>query len=619
MEHRNAKRKRHRSKRNITTDNNDSNQTHPQHQDHHHDAPPSFVVAEDYPFGPVPGDILEYIDRIDPLLDEQLKQPSNRFNPPEEHDNNDDAALDPALLVENVYSEVATHELALATDPRCSRTLEKLLRRSNDYQLRVFLSSIAEHIPVLFRHRFGSHVCQTLLGVCADVVDREVRGESKVEKEDGGEVDVPTISESIVSACKTLHGLWVSLIQNRYATHLVRSLLSLLSGESSTAPSQRKQANNAQPPTTLKRKVPSSFAEILDALAQELLDGAEGVAVRTWAVDPVTSPVLQILIGLTETRAKIVEMILGCGEDEVRSLVSDRVGAHLMEKMISVADAGTLQKLDKAVFRGHLATLSQDPCANFVVQRRIERAGSANELAAILEEVQPIIEALLFNRRSGVLVSLVQACRAHAQVQGRMLKAVLEAIGAAEEKEKTLQCAPMLLYLAKYETVIDEVQAKRAQLNGSLVLQGLVGFEQKHNKVIVESVLAQRPTVVFNWARDATSSRVLEGVLESKTVAEDRKKRLVKMFQEQFGEMSVDKYGSHVVDKCWDFADVETKVQMMEEFVKSERKMQQSVYGQAVQRRVGVERFKRKRSEWVVHEEGRDRKRSMFDDLVGNR
>lgn len=46
--------------------------------------------------------------------------------------------LEQQLFLENVYTEVQGKELVLATDHSCSLVLEKLLRASNDFQLRVF-------------------------------------------------------------------------------------------------------------------------------------------------------------------------------------------------------------------------------------------------------------------------------------------------------------------------------------------------------------------------------------------------------------------------------------------------------------------------------------------------
>lgn len=61
----------------------------------------------------------------------------------------------------------------------------------------------------LFTHRFASHVCQTLLTLSADIVEREARGESipgpneEAQKEKGEEVGVLLSMEQLVlSLCK---------------------------------------------------------------------------------------------------------------------------------------------------------------------------------------------------------------------------------------------------------------------------------------------------------------------------------------------------------------------------------------------------------------------------------
>ena len=83
--------------------------------------------------------------------------------------------LDQQLFLENVYTEVQGKELVLATDHSCSLVLEKLLRASNDFQLRVFFDKFNGNFLKLFTHRFASHVCQTLITLCADSVEREVK------------------------------------------------------------------------------------------------------------------------------------------------------------------------------------------------------------------------------------------------------------------------------------------------------------------------------------------------------------------------------------------------------------------------------------------------------------
>jgi nucleolar protein 9 len=115
--------------------------------------------------------------------------------------------LDQQLFVANVYTEVQDKELVLATDHSCSLVLEKLLKISSDFELRVFMDRLTGRYAELFTHRFASHVVQTLLTLGADSVERETRGESVPGPDEGakdsGDVGVLlSMEELVLSLCK---------------------------------------------------------------------------------------------------------------------------------------------------------------------------------------------------------------------------------------------------------------------------------------------------------------------------------------------------------------------------------------------------------------------------------
>lgn len=115
--------------------------------------------------------------------------------------------LDQQLFVANVYTEVQDKELVLATDHSCSMVLEKLLKISSDFELRVFMDRLTGRYAELFTHRFASHVCQTLLTLGAASAEREARGESVPGPDEGakesGDVGVLlSMEELVLSLCK---------------------------------------------------------------------------------------------------------------------------------------------------------------------------------------------------------------------------------------------------------------------------------------------------------------------------------------------------------------------------------------------------------------------------------
>ena len=77
-----------------------------------------------------------------------------------------------------VFSELSGKEKQLATDPDCSNVLERMAYSMDDFVKRVFMDRLAGSYEQLARHRFGSHVVQTLLIVSRETVDREVRNYS---------------------------------------------------------------------------------------------------------------------------------------------------------------------------------------------------------------------------------------------------------------------------------------------------------------------------------------------------------------------------------------------------------------------------------------------------------
>ena len=67
---------------------------------------------------------------------------------------------------------------------------------------------------------------------------------------------------------------------------------------------------------------------------------------------------------------------------------------------------------------------------------------------------------------------------------------------------------------------------------------------------------------VIKMAHHATSSRVLDAVLESETVPKTAKRNFVMSFLGQYHVLVDDRIGSRVGDRCWAFADPYLKVRL---------------------------------------------------------
>lgn len=131
-------------------------------------------------YGLVPTDIRQYAMNVEKMLEEQVFEDSEglrwrsflgksilSISAPW-------TATDQTNFIGNIFRGFEDNELRLATDYDGSRILEKLLKLSDEFQLRVFMDRLTGRFADLFRHQYASHVCQTLLSVAADAVDKEV-------------------------------------------------------------------------------------------------------------------------------------------------------------------------------------------------------------------------------------------------------------------------------------------------------------------------------------------------------------------------------------------------------------------------------------------------------------
>ena len=569
--------------------------------------------------------------------------------------------LDQQLFLENVYTEVQGKELVLATDHSCSLVLEKLLRASNDFQLRVFFDKFNGNFLKLFTHRFASHVCQTLITLCADSVEREVKSnelktkeELDVSKEDGV---LLSAEELILNMCRQTQEEFTALISDPFASHIIRVLLYVLAGRTvaddgtgkgnvrSKKSAKYNDANNSKTnagafrPTRL---VPASFKEMLRTITSTMMNGLSASIVRSLAVHQVANPVLQLLLevlGKDDEAAKdelVDKLLMDITQEEeaghqnddrdayVETLLRDQVGSHLLEKIVQVASPALFQKFYTSYFRGRLVKLSHHPIANYVIQQFFVHAKTPVQLEMMVSEVLPAFEDFLKYGRPGVIRAVVEACKNVGACHKEVIKGLCTAFhtNATIERKEFLH---VVLHMETYEALMErreqqEVPAVKPKFHpqGAVILQLLLQFPEEHSKIVVDSYFAQKEELMYAWTMDPTGSHVIEAFLTSPTLNLKVKRKILKSFLGKYHSMALDRYGGHTVDKCWAVSDIEMKEKIAAELLEHEQALSQSFHGKFILRNCKIDQFKRKKEEWVEREKGIERKKDMFKDILGD-
>ncbi|KAJ3405152.1 Nucleolar protein 9 [Chytriomyces hyalinus] len=588
--------------------------------------------------GRVDPDVQEYFISIEKMLDE----------------NDFEADEDRVLFIQNVYREVGANDVKLAADSDCSRVLEKLIRLSTDVQVRRLMRSFNGMFSELFRHRFASHVTQTLLSLVADIVEREqIHGLAPETDEDASDETVveaqgplPSMEELFTSMCEELSNQWIQLMTDPWGSHLVRAVLNVASGDalvsasSTSMRSKKSQKYNAKNNMTgpagpsqktqdrkggagnKKRKVPQSFGGVLEGITQNVLQNMKEYEIRTFCAHAVANPVLQILVAIKPSGQELINSIIEVDADNnyafMDSLIMDTVGSHLCEKILANATPVAFHSLYTRHFKGKLASLCSHHVANFVVQHLIANTRNGTQLRVLLEEILGEegtgVEKLFFRNRAGVVTKILEACVKHNACQKPVLESFISAFHA-NTPEQLKSMTQLVMHQQTYED-FETAPRKDFDYHGAIMVEHLLQFSEEHAKIFVDSFMNIPSNVTYSWLTTPLGSRIYEKVLRCPATPLKAKKKLLHILDSNYAVMAADKYGRYVVDEYWTVADIEAKERIAEELSRSKAMLEASFTGKFILKNCRIEAFRREgREAWAEKVTGVDRKREMFKEF----
>lgn len=152
----------------------------------------------------------------------------------------------------------------------------------------------------------------------------------------------------------------------------------------------------------------------MNEISCSLLEKLTAREVKQLAVNTVANPVLQMLVTLNGTDQAIVKTLLegifliieynliylidttsNGSTSFINILMKDRVGSHLMEKIIESASDELMQQLFENHFKGKLSALVLDPMANYVIQKMIANVNGAKQLELIVNELYDDFKSMI--------------------------------------------------------------------------------------------------------------------------------------------------------------------------------------------------------------------------------
>ncbi|KAI3611102.1 rrna processing protein nop9 [Moniliophthora roreri] len=624
---------------------------------------PSWIVSKpsqdqelnpEAPFGYVDSDVKAYFRTVDTQI-------RNWQDGEEEATGNEISSSDPnaekQMFFVAALTEMTGKEKQLATDPDCSIVLERMAYSMDDFVRRVFLDSLSGSYEILMRHRFASHVCQTLFSVSAETISREVNG-IYPSIPDSGNGELRTMSHLILDICEELLPSLNTLMMDPFASHVIRVLLSLLcpaafsksnfllSMRSKRSSSWKSKQGNLTSlfsdnkgkgkEGTILRKTPSEFRIMSRRFVETLKEDIGGNEVRALAANDVASPCLTMLLhveaelGMADVPDSLMDRVTvrivsasinGEGvqpSDYLGTLFRDPTSSHLLETIMFRASEKPFSLLWSTYLKGKLPRLAIHPVANYVVAKSLERCNNT-QLENAYQELDGSWEKLISSARTSVLRAAIDRSATLQSSEEDAINAIFRAfhLSTPEEKKYLVPCVLSLKTIENYRAdgpskADSQSQRKQkkgvkgntnehafeASIQGSLLLQSALKLSESFSQPIVDSLVSLEIQDQLKIAYDSTGSRVMDAILDSPTLSAKVKRQFVMSFMGHFHELVDDRIGSRVGDRCFEFVDTYLKEKIARSVMPYEQNLIGSFYGKFFARNLNLYLLRRRPDEW---------------------
>ncbi|KAF8816519.1 ARM repeat-containing protein [Phlegmacium glaucopus] len=453
-------------------------------------------VNPEAPYGFVDADVKAYFRTVDV----QIRDWQENRDESTEEGGDTDPNEQKRLFFIAALSEMHGKEKQLATDPDCSVVIERMTYSMDDFVRRVFVDSLTGSYETLVRHRFASHVCQTLFTVSKDTISRETKGIMPIVPDSLDQGELPSLTQLILDVIKELLPNFPSLVMDPFASHVIRSMLLLLSPNLSAGASRentqfmvrskksatwkakqgvmksvfvddKREDGKGKGKENKSEGVPPEFSQMARRIIEVFRSQVGDNEVRAMAASKVACPGLQMLLEVEADQNMhnepgslmdrvMVGMITACRKgpltsidesDYVGTLLRDPNSSRLLEIIATHCPSDAFDLLWKTYFKGKLPRLAVHTAANFVVAKAIERLSEV-QLSEACDELENTWNKVIHTAKTGVLRAVIERAAIYKTLSQSISVIVSLAFGITDPADRTyiVPCVLTLFSLQDY-------------------------------------------------------------------------------------------------------------------------------------------------------------------------
>jgi len=592
-------------------------------------------------FGLLGDEEQEYFRRADELLE------LNDFPSAEER----------SLFLANVYKEAEGKELKIANSQSCSRLMERLILLSTPDQKKKLFQKFGGNFLHLVQHRFASHCCETLFIESAPIVTQELTADFPQEREEvqdglnGEGIVYVSMEHLFLYTLNELEGHIGFLLTDRFASHALRVLLVVLSGQPLAKPSTKSLLQGKTKEkigiagldtgvaelSLEKRTVPESFHLAINKIISDTVAGLDTSFIHVLATHPTGNPTMQLLLELELTQQNkqkpspetlsIIQKLLpddistpdSKSASFVNGLIYEPIGSRLLETIVTFAPGKLFKQIYRSTFKERIGSLARNETASYVVIKVLERLSKA-DLEEAVTSISPQVPGLIERSRTNVIKTLLDRCN----VRGAAESIALLTTTVAESYGSDASTLILKMTNFKPQTNITESsntsnpqRTDPSTLHGSLLAQTMLSIPGPPTTLIQESILTLSPPTLLQLACTTSTSHILQSALQPTTSDLSFRRKLINKFlpspesnntadtdtqtQNPIISLALSKPGSHVLDALFSGTSglMNLKERICSILLSHETLLRDDFVSRVVLRNWMVELFGRRRGEWV--------------------
>lgn len=551
-------------------------------------------------------------------------------------------------FIKSVIEEIKGKELKLVTNQIFSKLMERLILSATDSDVKGIFKLFKGHFVPLAYHKYSSHVLETLLNRCATIIEKEllqldtkeIDGEENENESKGNAVVMEYLFKLML---EEYFPFMKEMAEHLYSSHVLRILILVVSGRDS-------QLTNFSNTTLRSRKsklarkmidikdndefsrdfeTPPSFKEELSKIHHCIISNETMQHMRELAIHKIASPVIQILIqteGLIDKHRSVWHLIFLSDQDEadakegafIEYLLSDPVGSHFFESIIKEKSTKVrnIERLFNLYIKDRILRLVKRTTTGvFVVQALLFKLRQ-QEVQFILDQIIPKLPNLISfseNESLELTQNVIDASTTKKNYRrDELVRQLLQKCSPSFNTENldrsSSEILTNILLMNNFKISMNPKHwFGTDERRRSLFLEKLLQFDYNFVLCTWVNILSLPDDTFYAMCVHGVFSHVIESSLfvlpakeqESKSINILRKKILNK-FQSKVVDLSCNAYGSHLVDKLWDFTFLLNmyKDRIASLLMNDSEIIKENVYGKMVWKNWSMELFTRKKHDW---------------------